>query len=179
MTSFLSIIDKISELFGDIAKFVILCLVISMIYEVIARYIFDAPTLWAFDISYMLNGTIFLLGAAYTLQADAHVRIDFLSSKFPVRIQQAINGFFYSFLLGPCFSIFAFVASKKAYKAFVTNEVENVSPWAPLVWPFYLVIALGLTVFALQFFSEGIKYLFRKKLPGEHKGEIDGMEEQL
>ncbi len=176
MTSFMSFIDRVSDFFGSISKLVILCLVISMIYEVVARYVFDAPTLWAFDISYMLNGTIFLLGAAFTLQADAHVRIDFLSSRLSHKTQQYLNGFFYSFLLGPCFSIFTYIAGKKAYKAFITNEVENVSPWAPLVWPFYGVIALGLGVFALQFFCEGIKYLRREKIPGEHAGEIDSVE---
>ncbi|KKJ78701.1 C4-dicarboxylate ABC transporter substrate-binding protein [Kiloniella litopenaei] len=176
MTSFLSFIDRVSNFFGSISKLVILCLVISMIYEVVARYIFDAPTLWAFDISYMLNGTIFLLGAAFTLQADAHVRIDFLSRQLSHKTQQYLNGFVYSFLLGPCFCVFTYIAGTKTYKAFITNEVENVSPWAPVVWPFYSVIAVGLGIFALQFFCEGIKYLRREKIPGEHAGEIDNVE---
>ena len=166
-------LDKISIIIGAVAQFMVVLLVISMIYEVIARYAFNAPTLWAFDISYMLNGTIFLLGAALTLRDDAHVRIDFLSSMLPRRLQQWINGGFYLLILGPIFFMFGYIASKKSWKAFITSEVESVSPWAPLVWPFYSVIAIGLLSFGIQFLVEGIKYLVNKKTPGDHQGELN------
>ena len=61
----------------------IICLIAVMIYEVVARRVFNAPTIWAIDITYMTNGTLFLIGGAYTLQKNAHVRIDFLSSRLP------------------------------------------------------------------------------------------------
>jgi TRAP-type mannitol/chloroaromatic compound transport system permease small subunit len=172
-------LDHISHLLGGVAQVLVMILVSSMMYEVIARYVFDAPTLWAFDISYMLNGTIFLLGAAYTLQADAHVRIDFLSTKLSKQVQQWINGIFYFFILGPIFSVFGKVATGKAWRAFTTAEVESVSPWAPLVWPFYSAIALGLVVFAVQFFVEGLKYMSGQKMPGAHQGEIEDLEDVL
>lgn len=47
-------------------------------YEVVARYLFRAPTPWAFDLSYMLYGTIFMMAGAYTLSRDGHVRGDFI-----------------------------------------------------------------------------------------------------
>ncbi|MFT5706529.1 MAG: TRAP-type mannitol/chloroaromatic compound transport system permease small subunit [Oceanospirillaceae bacterium] len=169
---FLTIIDRISELFAWIAKAMLLALIGAMIWEVTARYLFDSPTLWAFDISYMLNGTIFLLGAGFTLKADAHVRIDFLSSALPLKIQQHINAFFYLCILLPIFSSLAYVASKKALLAFTTSEVESVSPWAPLVWPFYLAIAIGLWVIALQFIADGLRYFKQQKIPGDHNGEM-------
>ncbi len=169
---FLTIIDRISDLFAWIAKAMLLILIGAMIWEVVARYVFDSPTLWAFDISYMLNGTIFLLGAGFTLKADAHVRIDFLSSALPLKAQQWLNAFFYLCILLPIFSAFAYIASKKALKAFTTLEVESVSPWAPLVWPFYLAIAVGLWVFALQFIADGIRYLLQQRTPGDHDGEM-------
>lgn len=168
----LTTIDRVSDFFAWIAKIMLLVLIGAMIWEVVARYLFDSPTLWAFDISYMLNGTIFLLGAGFTLKADAHVRIDFLSSALPLKIQQRLNAFFYLCVLLPIFSAFAYIASKKALLAFTTLEVESVSPWAPLVWPFYLAIAIGLWVFALQFIADGIRYLSGQKTPGDHNGEM-------
>ncbi|NRA21710.1 MAG: TRAP transporter small permease subunit [Oceanospirillaceae bacterium] len=172
-------IDRVSEFFGWIAKFLLIALVFSMMYEVVARYIFDQPTIWAFDISYMLNGTIFLLGAGFTLKADAHVRIDFLSTLLPLKMQQYINAFFYLVILAPIFSAFAYTATGKGLQALVSGEVESVSPWAPLVWPFYLAIATGLWVFALQFLADGIRYLNKQKTPGEHNGEMAINEESL
>ena len=175
----LTVIDHISDLCAWVAKAMLLALIGAMIWEVSARYLFNSPTLWAFDISYMLNGTIFLLGAGFTLKADAHVRIDFLSCALPIKIQQWINAFFYLCVLLPIFGAFAYTSSKKTFIAFTSSEVERVSPWAPLVWPFYLAIAIGLWVFALQFFTDGVRYLQQQKVPGDHNGEMVTDEELI
>lgn len=159
---------------GKLALFLLIC---AMVFEVIARYGFGAPTLWAFDISYMMNGSIFLLGAAYALKVDAHVRIDFLSQKMPLRFQQLLNGVLYIFIMAPVFGIFSFYASKKAIHAVLSGEVESVSPWVPYMWPFYSVIAIGLIAFTLQFIAEGLKYLMGQRRPGEgaEHAEMEGM----
>ena len=170
-------IDSLSHLLGYLGRIVIFILIVAMLYEVAARYIFGAPTLWAFDISYMLNGSIFLLGAGYALLKNVHVRIDFLSQNMPMRVQQILNGVIYMFVMAPIMFVFSWVAGKKAYKALVTGEVEHVSPWAPLVWPFYTVIALGLLVFALQFVSEALKFLSGQKTPSSSDGELKGVED--
>lgn len=80
---FLAAADTISAGLGFVAKAMVLILIASMLYEVVARYALGAPTLWAFDIAYMATGVLFVLGAAQALREDAHVRIDFLSSRLP------------------------------------------------------------------------------------------------
>lgn len=159
-------LNAMSVLLGQAAMLLICLLVISMLYEVAARYIFQAPTLWAFDLSYMFNGSLFLLAGAYSLNHEAHVRIDFISSKFPLRLQQGLNAFVYAVLAGPAFAAFSWVATGKAYKAFLTGELESVSPWAPLVWPFYAALALGLIAFTLQLYLEAFQFLIGTKRPG-------------
>lgn len=176
MTAFLKIIDGIAGVLGFVGRLVIFALILAMLYEVVARYVFGAPTLWAFDISYMLNGSIFLLGAAYALRCDVHVRIDFLSQRLSMRVQQLLNGLVFLVVMAPITTVFAWVAGKKALKAFTIGEVEAVSPWAPLVWPFYTVIAIGLVAFALQFVAEAFKLLSGRKNPGEAPGELDASE---
>ena len=52
-------------------------LVGAVAYEVIARYVFHAPTVWSYDVTYMLYGALFMLGAAYALHKGAHIRTDF------------------------------------------------------------------------------------------------------
>ena len=71
-------IDRFSEWSGKAVAWLILPLVFGLTYEAIARYLFNAPTLWAFDLSYMLYGAIFMLGAHYTLLKGAHIRTDML-----------------------------------------------------------------------------------------------------
>lgn len=149
-----------------IAALMAVMLVAAMIYEVFARYLFNAPTLWAFDISYMLNGGIFILGCAYTLSREAHIRIDILSCRFPLKVQRGVNALFYLALLTPVLSGLTWAASSRAWLAFVKGEVEHVSPWAPLMWPFYSILALGLAALTFQVIVDGVLYLSGRKQPG-------------
>ncbi len=160
-------LDGVSDLLAKISMAMVVMLVASILYEVVSRYAFGAPTLWSFDISYMLNGALFLLASGYSLKVEAHVRIDFLSSRLSLRHQQLINLFFYFFLIGPSFFFLSYVAGEKAISAWITAEVESVSPWSPLVWPFYGAIAIGLMAFTLQVYIDGIRYLQGDKTPGK------------
>ena len=159
MKKLLSLIDAFSALLGRISELVVILLIASMLYEVVARYVFGAPTLWAFDIAYMSTGALFVLGAAQTLRQDAHVRIDVLSSRFAPRIRGAIDGIAFLFVLCPIFAMLARIAGQRAWRAFVNGEVETVSPWAPLMWPFYSVLTIGLAALALQLAAEGLRNL--------------------
>jgi TRAP-type C4-dicarboxylate transport system permease small subunit len=66
-------------------------LVACTVWEVVARYVFHAPTIWAFDITFMLHGSLFVLTGAYALQTRSHIRIDVLSTRLPARVQHAAN----------------------------------------------------------------------------------------
>ncbi|KAA2315491.1 TRAP transporter small permease subunit [Pseudooceanicola sediminis] len=157
MTRLFAIVDGISLVLSRIADGVAIVLVTSMIFEVVARYIFSAPTIWAFDISYMCTGTLFILGAAYALREDAHVRIDFLAEKLPPRLRRGIEGVVFFFLLMPIFAGLSWFAINRALRAWTTAEVEMVSPWAPLMWPFYSLLALGLVALTLQVAVQGLR----------------------
>ncbi|QCO57709.1 TRAP transporter small permease subunit (plasmid) [Pseudorhodobacter turbinis] len=156
---FLAIADRISLVLGYMAQGMVLILIGSMLYEVVARYAFGAPTEWAFDVAYMSTGVLFVLGAAQALREDAHVRIDFLSSRFPPRLRAGIDGLVYLFILCPVFAKLASIAGERSWRAYITAEVEHVSPWAPLMWPFYTALTLGLAALALQIAAEGIRAL--------------------
>lgn len=129
-----------------------------MIYEVIVRYGFDAPTLWANDLTYMTNGTLFLLGAAWTLRMNAHVRIDFLSTLFPVRLQHFINLAFYVCLFLPLIWYVGLSQGQKAWRAWVKGELQNMSAWEPVVWPFYTGITIGVVGLGIQVVAEAIRH---------------------
>jgi len=132
-------------------------LTLAMVYEVFARYVFDAPTVWAFDIAYMSNGAVFLLGVAYVLRQDGHIRIDILRNRLPARVNNVVEGVAYLLILAPFFGMLSSIALSHTWRAWVRNEVETVSPWAPLMWPFYLLIAIGLVALTLQLAAEGLR----------------------
>lgn len=134
-------------------------LIFCTLYEVIARYGFNAPTIWAFDITFMVHGMLFMLTGGYALQKNAHVRIDVLSSRLPKPVQHAANLISYTVLFLPGVWIFSNAAVRRAFSAYVTGEVELVSAWGPYVWPFFLGLALGLVALWLQAFVETIRHI--------------------
>jgi TRAP-type mannitol/chloroaromatic compound transport system permease small subunit len=149
--------DGVSWCASQLANVSVVVLTVAMVYEVFARYAFDAPTVWAFDIAYMANGVIFLLGVAWVLREDAHIRIDVLSNRLPPKLANAIEGLVYLLLLAPLFAALANVAIQHTWRAWIKQEVETVSPWAPLMWPFYLLISIGLVALTLQLIAEALR----------------------
>src|SRR6266700_7903541 len=89
------VIDKFTDTTGVWVAWLNIPLVLAVSYEVIARYAFDAPTIWSFDVTYMLYGTIFMLGAAYALHKGAHIRTDFFSEKWSVKTKGMVDSISY------------------------------------------------------------------------------------
>ncbi|WP_353172914.1 TRAP transporter small permease subunit [Paracandidimonas soli] len=150
-------IDGVSWCASQLACVSAAVLTLAMVYEVAARYLFHTPTVWAFDISYMANGAVFLLGIAYVLREDSHIRIDVLSSRLPASVRNALEGVVFMLVLAPFFGALSWIAISHTWRAWVRHEVETVSPWAPVMWPFYLLIAIGLVAMTLQLFAEGLR----------------------
>ena len=95
-----SALDVPSRWVGPATAWLIVSLVGVLVYGAVMRYGLDAPPIWAYDITYMLCGSLFMLGAAYTLQCDEHVRADFLYQFLSPRWQSAIDAAFILFFPG-------------------------------------------------------------------------------
>ena len=67
------VIDSISDYSGRIVGWIAIPMIAALIYEVFARYVLHRPTIWSYEITYMIYGTHFLLGAAYTLYVKGHI----------------------------------------------------------------------------------------------------------
>jgi len=149
--------NAVSWCMSQLAALSAAVLTLAMVYEVFARYVFESPTTWAFDIAYMSNGALFLLGVAHVLREDAHIRIDVLRNRLPAAVNGAVQGIAYLLMLAPFFGFLTWIAISHTWHAWVRHEVETVSPWAPLMWPFYLLISLGLAALTLQLAVEGLR----------------------
>jgi len=81
MKKIVQIIDSISEIAGQIVKYLLITLIIVLCYEVVSRYVFNNPTIWALETSKMLMGTFGACGWAYTYLHEGHVRVDVFYSR--------------------------------------------------------------------------------------------------
>ncbi len=138
-------IDRMSTLIGQTGAWAILLLTAAIVYDVTARRFFRAPTDWAYDVSYMLYGTLFMLAGAYALSRNGHVRGDFLYRNFSPALQAKFDLVLYLLFFFP--AIMAFMISGWHFfeLSWLQNERSSVSPTGPRIWPFkFLIPAVGL-----------------------------------
>ena len=153
----MKIIDAISESTGRIVGWIAAPMIVALIYEVFARYVFHRPTIWSYEITYMIYGTHFLLGAAYTLRVKGHIRIDLLYMRFPPRGRALIDMIGYLVIFFPVMIILVIASYDMAKDAFMINEVSQFTPWQPILWPFKSVICVGFSLLILQGVAEFIR----------------------
>jgi TRAP-type mannitol/chloroaromatic compound transport system permease small subunit len=169
------IIDKFTDATGTLIAWLNVPLVIAVAYEVIARYLFHAPTIWSFDITYMLYGSIFMLGSAYALHKGAHIRTDFFFEKWSTRTKGTIDSIAYLVFFFPAIFLFLVVSWDEGVYAFSIGEVSEQTPWRPILWPFKMVVPLACFLLLIQGVSETIKSIWaaRTGIELEHKEKIE------
>jgi TRAP-type mannitol/chloroaromatic compound transport system permease small subunit len=153
-------IDRFAELSGVAVAWLMVPLIFAVVYEVVARYAFAAPTLWSFDITYMLYGAIFMLGAAYTLRVGAHIRTDFFWERWSARTRGVIDSVAYLVFFFPGIALFFWVGWDEAWYAYGIGETSEQTPWRPLLWPLKACVPLAAALLLLQGISELAKSLY-------------------
>jgi TRAP-type mannitol/chloroaromatic compound transport system permease small subunit len=153
-------IDRFAELCGVAIAWLMVPLVAAVVYEVVARYAFAAPTIWSFDVTYMLYGAMFMLGAAYTLRVGAHIRTDFFWERWSPRTRGVIDSVAYVVFFFPGIALFLWVGWDEAWYAYEIGEMSEQTPWRPLLWPLKACVPLAAALLLLQGLSELTKSLY-------------------
>jgi len=154
---FLRAVDETSTFIGKFFAWSIVLLTLAISYEVFCRYVLGAPTDWAFDLSYMLYGTLFMMAGAYTLARNGHVRGDFVYRSWAPRRQARMDLALYVLFFFP--GIIALIYSGWDYfkLAWLLNEKSSASPNGPVIWPFKAVIPITGVFMLLQGIAESIR----------------------
>ena len=142
MNRILLFVDGISTWVGKTFAWCILLLTFTTSYEVFARYMFGAPTDWAFDASYMLYGTLFMMAGAYTLSLNGHVCGDYLCRAWRPRVQATSDLILYVLFFFPGMLAFIYSGYSFAKLSYMMNEHSAASPDGPIVWPFKWLIPI-------------------------------------
>jgi TRAP-type mannitol/chloroaromatic compound transport system permease small subunit len=149
-------IERLTTSIGIMASFAIVPLVLATCYEVLARYAFGAPTIWAYEIGYTLTGSHFLLGMAYMLAVGAHIRIDIFSGKFSPRTRALIDLCAYAVML-PLLVWLSYALFQHLATGYLRGERSGQSAMNLPVWPFRIVFLVAFTLLALQVLAEVVK----------------------
>ena len=181
MIRYVMFADRVSERFGKVFAWLIMLMAFGVGYEVLVRYVFNAPTSWAFDFSYIMYGTLFMMGGAYTLSRDGHVRGDFLYRLWKPRIQATVELVLYFLFFFPGILALVFTGWKYAARSWRFMEVSVNSPAGIPVFQFKSIIVLAAVLLIIQ----GMAQVFRCILcirTGEwlaHKEDIEELENVL
>jgi len=156
-------IDLFSLRVGLIACWLTVPVFVSMFYEVVARHFFSSPTFWAYDISRMFAGAMFMLGAGYALSKGVHIRADFMYRNWSIRTQATIDLTLYILFYFPGLIGASWACYKYAYKSWSIMERSMDTSWMPLMYPIKFALFIGLVLLIIQGVSETLKCVYAVK----------------
>ncbi|MCK4794857.1 MAG: TRAP transporter small permease subunit [Desulfobacteraceae bacterium] len=144
----LHFIDSFSDWSGKIASVLVFGILGVLLYEIVARYLFNAPTLWAHETSGFIFGFYFLLGAAYCLRTKGHVSVDILYDRLSTRTQAILDVVTFVLFLAVCITLIWY-GGKAAANSWRLNEHTS-SLWGPPLYPLRTVVPIGALLLLIQ-----------------------------
>lgn len=157
MQSLLLGVDRLNAFIGKLFGWCIVLLMLAITYEVYRRYVLHDPTTWAYDVSLMLYGALFMMAGAYTLSRNGHVRGDFIYRKWSPTTQAKSDLVLYFIFYFP--GILALIYSGWDYfmLSYMLNEHSSFSPEGPVIWPVKALIPVTGVMMLLQGMVEVVR----------------------
>jgi len=165
-------IDLFSKWVGNVVCWITIPLILGMVYEVFARKLFLAPTIWAYDMSRFLYGALFMLGAGYALSKGVHIRADFLYRNFKIKTQGIIDFWLYLLFYFPGLIVFLYMTIGFVQESIMRGERGMDTTWMPYMWPIKSCLLIGIIFLLIQGISELLKSYWastKGEWPGEEK----------
>ncbi len=150
-------IDQLSKSVGHAFAWCIVILTLGTTYEVFVRYVLDDPTSWAFDMSYILYGGLFLMSGAYALSRGAHVRGDIFYRLMPQRVQGSVELVLYILFFYPGVLSLIYSGWGYAMDSMRIGEVSVNSPIGVPIWQLKMIIPAAGVMLAIQGVAEMLR----------------------
>lgn len=149
MQTFTRGIDTLIDKTGFYSAYLVIPLVGVVVFEVFMRYVLDSPTSWAFEMTTFIYGVHFMLGLADGYRADSHVCIDVFESKMQPRKRAILRIITNLFMFLPTIGMLTIWSIKYAVTSWSLWEHAS-SSWAPAIYPYKTLMAIGFLLFFLS-----------------------------
>jgi TRAP-type mannitol/chloroaromatic compound transport system permease small subunit len=150
------IVDALNERIGKLVYWLLLAAVLISCVNAVVRKAFSISSNAYLEAQWYLFAAVFMLGAAYTLLHDKHVRIDVLASHWSRRTQIWIDVVGIAVFLIPLCLAFVYLSLPTVSKAIASGEV-SANPGGLIRWPLYILVPIGFSLLLLQALSELVK----------------------
>ncbi|RAH98873.1 TRAP transporter permease DctQ [Acuticoccus sediminis] len=158
ISAFATAVTNVNWLFYKLASLLMLVIVPVMLYAVVARYGFGAPSSWGLELATLLFGPFFLLGGPYLLHIKGHVNLDLVRHSAPQWLNRAFDIVNFP-IIGAFALILLYYAWPFAVQSWELGET-SFTTWNPPIWPVKFVIPLSLVLLFLQALVEWLRVLF-------------------
>lgn len=145
-------ITALNRLLFALAALLMTIIVPVMMFEVISRYVFNAPTTWGMELAILLFGPYFLLGGPYLLHLRGHVSLDLFHRRLRPSVRRVVDALHQVIIIVFCI-ILIYYSWPLAQQAFEYRET-SFSAWNPPVWPYKFAVPLAMLLLALQSVAE-------------------------
>ena len=142
-------IDTFSIKQGDVSSLLAIPLLLVVVYEVVMRYVFNAPTTWGFEATTFLYGVHYMLGLAYCDVYGGHVRVDIFTSRMPMKFQGVIGILTNLVFFLPVMVLMTIASWQYALTSIAGREL-NPTSWAPPVYPIKTLMAISFSFLLIQ-----------------------------
>lgn len=153
--AYLRLTDWINARFAWVVAFLVAPMLIIMIWEIVMRYFFNMPSLWAYEISKFLYGGYIVLGGAYTFMAGGHVNVDIIYGKLSPR-GKAIIDIITSSVVFLFLGVLFWVSLERTILSWQLGET-TMSHWQPIYYPLRTTLPVGCFLFLMQVVAKLIR----------------------
>jgi TRAP-type mannitol/chloroaromatic compound transport system permease small subunit len=160
-------IDAFNIKQGEVSSLLAIPLLLVVVYEVVMRYVFNAPTTWGFEATTFLYGVHYMLGLAYCDVHGGHVRVDIFTARLPQRPQSIIGILTNLVFFMPVMVLMTIATWKYALTSIAELEL-NPTSWAPPIYPIKTLMAIAFSFLLIQGFSNLIHNI--RVLQGKAEG---------
>lgn len=151
-------IDALSEITAKSIRWLILFMMTITGYDVVLRYFFNAPTIWAYKLTGLLLGPLWLLSGAYVLLTDGHVRMDVFYRRLTPRKRAIVDLVMYTLFFFYCIFILIY-GCDYFWTSFIRQDVSR-GLWKPILWPFKVWVPVGVSLILLAGIAKYIRDLY-------------------
>jgi TRAP-type mannitol/chloroaromatic compound transport system permease small subunit len=165
-------IDQLQEILAIPTKWILAIIMVLILFDVIMRYAFKAPTIWGLDVKSQLYAICIIIGTSYCVLVKGHVTVDAFTMKMSFKAQKILDIFNYIFFYEPTMIVLTWTMWSLTALAWRLLEGSG-SPWNPPVYPLKTMLTFGYALIALQGVSEVLKDIISLK-----KGSEDWIKER-
>jgi TRAP-type mannitol/chloroaromatic compound transport system permease small subunit len=132
-----SLFETFNGRFAIFVSFFVVAIMSILVIEVVARYVFDSPTVWADQLSILIFGGFFIMGGAYTMLGDGHVRMDLIYRRLPSDQVRAVVDVVTSSLFFLFCGVLLFKTVPYCWQAMLNGDRVTALAWPAIIWPTY------------------------------------------